>query len=224
MSEAEVRQPGGDATTHPVPATGETQPQPDSRVAELEARIADLERQLASEREAATDYLHRWQRAAADFSNFKRRVRQEQEQLRDRAAAEALTPVLHALDSFERAFATLPASLRTYSWVDGIALIDLQLRRMLDIHGIMPVEAEPGGTFDPTRHQAVGEVESSAHPVGTIAEVLQRGYEMRGILLRPALVQLARTPSAATKEAPATVAEAPEASGEREASAAEPSG
>lgn len=219
-----MRQPGEDATTHPVPTSSETQPRSESQVAELEARIADLERQLASEREAATDYMHRWQRTAADFSNFKRRVQQEQEQLRGLAAAEALTPVLHALDSFERAFATLPASLRTYSWVDGIALIDLQLRRVLDIHGITPVEAEPGGTFDPARHQAVGEVESSAHPAGAIAEVLQRGYEMHGILLRPALVQLARTPSPATEEAPATAAEAPEASGERDASAAEPSG
>jgi len=78
-------------------------------------RIAELERQLATERDAATDYMQKWQRAVADFTNFKRRAQQEQEQRDQLFAAQALAPVLHALDSFERAFATLPDSLRGYT-------------------------------------------------------------------------------------------------------------
>lgn len=162
-----------------------------------EARIAELERQLAAERDAATDYMQRWQRAAADFSNFKRRTQQEQEQREQLLGAQALLPVLHALDSFERAFATLPGSLRSYSWIEGIALVDAQLRHALEAQGITEVAAEPGQPFDPTRHQAIGEIATDEHPAGHIAVLVQRGYQVASLLMRPALVQVARAPETA---------------------------
>jgi molecular chaperone GrpE len=160
------------------------------------ARIAELERQLATERDAATDYMQKWQRAVADFANFKRRAQQEQEQRDQLFAAQALAPVLHALDSFERAFATLPDSLRGYTWIEGVALVDYQLRRALEAQGITEVAAEPGEALDPTRHQAVGEVETDQQPEGHIAIVLQKGYQTSSLLIRPALVQVARAPQA----------------------------
>jgi molecular chaperone GrpE len=168
------------------------------------ARIAEMERQLAAERDAATDYMQKWQRAVADFTNFKRRAQQEQEQRDQLFAAQALAPVLHALDSFERAFATLPDSLRGYTWIEGVALVDYQLRRALEAQGITEVAAEPGDALDPTRHQAVGEVETDQQPAGHIAVVLQKGYQTSSLLIRPALVQVARTPTAS--EAAAAVA------------------
>lgn len=161
-----------------------------------EERIAALERQLAAERDAATEYMQRWQRSAADFTNYKRRFQQEQEQRERLLAAQALAPVLNALDSFERAFSTLPDSLRGYTWIEGVALVDYQLRHALDAQGIAETPAEVGQPFDPAHHQAVGEVETDQHPDGHIAVLLQRGYEVAGVLLRPALVQLARTPTA----------------------------
>jgi molecular chaperone GrpE len=173
------------------------------QVAELERKLAraregspDLEEQLAKEREAATEYMNRAQRAQADFANFKRRAQQEQEQRETLATWRALSAVLPALDSFERAFATLPPSLRGYTWLDGVALIHLQLNRALGELGIAPVAAEPGQPFDPNRHEGIGEVETAEHPVGHVAVVVQRGYEARGLLLRPALVQIARAPKA----------------------------
>jgi molecular chaperone GrpE len=165
--------------------------------AQADMRIADLERLLAAERDAATDYMQRWQRAVADFTNFKRRAQQEQAQRERLFAAQALAPVLNALDSFERAFATLPDTLRGYSWVDGLALVEYQLRRALDAQRITEVPAEPGQPFDPAHHQAIGEVETDQHPAGHIVTVLQRGYEAAGLLIRPALVQVARPPGVA---------------------------
>ena len=159
-----------------------------------DARIADLERQLAAERDAATDYMQKWQRAVADFANFKRRAQQEQEQ-RDRLfAAQALAPVLNALDSLERAFVALPDTLRGFTWIEGVALVDYQLRHALEMQGIAEVAAEPGQPFDPTQQQVVGEVETDQHPAGHIAVVLQRGYTTGTVLLRPALVQVAHAP------------------------------
>ena len=164
------------------------------------ARIAELERLLTAERDAATDYMQRWQRAMADFSNFKRRAQQEQEQREQILGAQALMPVLHALDSFERAFASLPDSLRGYSWIEGIALVEAQLRRALEMAGITETPAEPGQPFDPARHQAIGEVATGQYPAGTIAALVQRGYQVASLLMRPALVQVARAPESQRPE------------------------
>jgi molecular chaperone GrpE len=177
-----------------------------------------LERQLAAERDAATDYMQKWQRAVADFTNFKRRAQQEQEQREQLFVAQALAPVLHALDSFERAFITLPDSLRGYTWIEGVALVDYQLRHALEAQGITEVAAEPGQAFDPTRHQAVGEVETDQQPEGHIAIVLQKGYQTTTLLVRPALVQVARAPQAS--DAPQAPAE--QATAEGESAAATP--
>lgn len=198
------------------PATTDDSAAPAGNADDASARIAELERQLAAERTAATDYMQRWQRAVADFANFKRRAQQEQEQRDQLFAAQALAPVLHALDSFERAFATLPDSLRGYTWIEGVALVDYQLRRALEAQGIAEVDAEPGQALDPTRHQAVGEIETDQQPEGHIAVVLQKGYQTSSLLIRPALVQVARTP----KVAEATAATA--ASGQTEGESAAP--
>jgi molecular chaperone GrpE len=178
----------------------ETQP---AAAAELEQRVAALERQVASERDAATDYMQRWQRAQADFANFRRRAQQEQEQRDALVTARALAAVLPALDSFQRAFATLPDSLRGFGWIDGIALVELQLRRGLDALEVRAVEVAPGQPFDPLRHESIGEMETEAHPAGHVAAVIQPGYELRGFVLRPALVQLARERASAVTRAPA---------------------
>jgi molecular chaperone GrpE len=206
-----------DVTATAQPAAADDGAAPAGSADDASARIVELERQLAAERDAATDYMQKWQRAVADFTNFKRRSQQEQEQRDQLFAAQALAPVLHALDSFERAFATLPDSLRGYTWIEGVALVDYQLRRALVEQGITEVAAEPGEALDPTRHQAVGEVETDQQPDGHIAVVLQKGYQTSSLLIRPALVQVARAPKAA--EATAATAASGQTEGESSASA-----
>jgi len=181
------------AVTEPAAETEALQ----SRIAELERQIADLEQARGRESEQATDYMNRYQRAQADFANFKRRTEQEQEHRDVMAAAQVLSLILPALDSFERAFITLPPSLLAFSWIDGISLIHMELRHALQLYGAQQIETNPGQEFDALRHQSVGEVESNEHAEGHIAVVLQSGYEIRGRVLRPALVQLARPPAAA---------------------------
>ena len=165
------------------------------------AKLAEREAELAREREAAADYLRRWHQAQADLANYKRRAQQEQEQHVRLATGRALALVLPALDSFERAFATLPPSLRGLSWISGLALVEMQLQSALAASGATEVPAEPGAAFNPQYHEAVGEVETAEHPAGHIAAVLQRGYAIEGLLIRPALVQLARAPQPQATEA-----------------------
>jgi len=164
--------------------------------------VAALEAELERERAAATDYMQRWQRVQADLSNFRRRTEQERDQQQKLYHAQALAILLPALDTLERAFATLPETLRGYSWIDGVALVHLQLEGTLRNAGVEPIEVTVGAEFDPRRHEAIGEVESSEVPVGRIVAVIQRGYTLGDLLLRPTLVQLSRggaTDTSATK-------------------------
>ena len=173
-----------------------------TEVRTLLERVAGLERELAAERERATDYMQRWQRAQADHANARRRAQQEQEQLTTIVFAQTSALLLPALDSLERAFRTLPETLQHLSWIDGIALVEMQLRRALEAQGVTPFEPKAGDALDPARHQAISQMESAHHAEGAIVEVVQRGYEWRGQVLRPALVSVARPPGAAA-DAPA---------------------
>lgn len=177
-----------------------------------EVKLAEIEAELVREREAAADYLRRWHQAQADLANYKRRVQQEQEQHVRLATGRALALVLPAIDSFERAFATLPPTLRGFSWISGLALVEMQLQSALAASGAAEVPAEPGAAFNPQHHEAVGEVETAEHPEGHIAAVLQRGYAIEGLLIRPSLVQLARAPQASSGEATSTASGASEES------------
>src|SRR5487761_2095380 len=166
-----------------------------ARIANLERPLTERQRQGQRDGDPVTDYMRRWHTAQADFANYKRRTQQEQEQRERLLAAQALAPVINAMDSLERAFIALPATLRSFSWIEGIALVELQLRRALEIQGIHAIDVEPGEPFDPARHEPIGEVETGEHPAGHVAALAQRGYEVSGLLIRPALVQLARKPA-----------------------------
>jgi molecular chaperone GrpE len=215
---ANAKQAGGDvedAKAEAVASDGAAEGGPD-----LDARLAELERQLASERAAATDYMNRWQHAQADFANYKRRAQQDQQQMQRALAVEAARLILPALDSFERAFATLPPSLQQLTWISGVELIRLQLESALNMIGIRLIEAAPGQPFDPAKHEPIGEVESAEHPAGSVAVVVQRGYQIEGYILRPALVQLAKAAESATaSDSPLPQGEGPEVSSSESATA-----
>ena len=193
-------------------AAGDTAPDQHTAATAPADRVATLETELEKERAAALEYMQRWQRATADFSNFRRRTEQERDQQQTLYRAQALAIILPALDTLERAFATLPTTLRGYSWIDGVALVQIQLEGTLRNAGVGPIAVEVGAEFDPRRHEAIGEVTSAEVPAGRIAAVIQRGYALGDLLLRPALVQLSRG-AEATTEATTEVTEADDTAG-----------
>ena len=192
----DAREP--EATATPVDAAPNVSADRQAPDAVPTDRAATLEAELERERAAATDYMQRWQRAQADLSNFRRRTEQERDQQQKLYHAQALAILLPALDTLERAFATLPETLRGYSWIDGVALVQLQLEGTLHNAGVEPIEVTVGAEFDPRRHEAIGEVESAEVPAGRIVAVIQRGYTLGDLLLRPTLVQLSRGAGANT--------------------------
>jgi molecular chaperone GrpE len=170
---------------------------PIEQIRQLKVRLEALEKELAEEREKATDYMNRALRAQADASNLRKRLQQDFARAMQDALKSVVYEQLAVLDSFDRAFATLPAEFQHFTWVDGVGMIQSQLYSILYRTGIRPIEAV-GKKFNPIEHEAVAYEETSDQPEDTVTAELQRGYKLQDQVLRPALVKIARAPQAAT--------------------------
>ena len=77
----------------------------------------------------------------------------------------------------------------------GIAMIQQQLKSILAETGLEEIDAR-GKPFDPTLHEAVAQTETADAPEGQVVQQIRKGYKLRGRLLRPATVVVARKPAA----------------------------
>ena len=143
-----------------------------------------LAEQLAQEKEKAESYLANWQRAAADFQNYKRRVEAEREDLARLTNAALIINLLPIIDDFDRALENVDASLAGMTWLEGVRLIQRKLQSLLEMNQVTEIEAE-GLMFDPNIHEAVNFDEGED---GKVLRVAQKGYRLGGRVLRPALV------------------------------------
>ncbi len=150
----------------------------------------DLEAQLEAARAEAVANLDGWQRAQAEFANYKKRQEQQRAQLTEEAVARAAKRYLEVLDDMERALANRPTSGEGAEWAAGIELVARKIQAILESEGVRLVDPL-GEPFDPNLHEAIAQVESDEHESGTILEVLAKGYMIGERVLRPALVRVA---------------------------------
>lgn len=164
----------------------------------LDERLAQLEAELAESKD-------RLLRALADTENVRRRAQREREDAQRYAASNFAKDLLDVADNLRRALASVDGGEaqddRTKALIDGVAATERALLASFERHGIRRIEPKPGERFDHNLHQAMFEVENSGQPAGTIAQVLQNGYQMHDRLLRPALVGVAKA-AAQSKDTP----------------------
>jgi molecular chaperone GrpE len=174
-----------------IPAEIEPCPEGEEGPAEEVDELTTLRRELEEQKAKADEYLDGWQRARAEFANFKKRIEKEQEDMVKFANGVFITKLLPVMDDFERAFQTLPPNLVSMTWLEGVALIQRKLQMLLEQEEVTVIETE-GQMFDPTLHQAVTHEESEEHEEGQIIGEVQKGYRMGDKVLRPSLVRVAK--------------------------------
>ena len=175
-----------------VPATEEEQERErEESPAEEVNELTALRQELEEQKSKAAEYLDGWQRARAEFANYKKRIEKEQEDMLKSANGAFITKLLPVMDDFERAFQTLPLDLMGMTWLEGVALIQRKLQILLEQEGVTVIETE-GQMFDPTLHQAVTHEENEEHEEGQIMGEVQKGYRMGDKVLRPSLVRVAK--------------------------------
>ncbi len=130
---------------------------------------------------------------AAEFDNYRKRAAREREAQAAYGNEQLLKAVLPFLDNLERAMGQEGASAETL--ISGVRMTYDQFLSELRKFGLEQLSAE-GGTFDPSRHEAIASVPWGGKPEGTILAEARKGYLLRGRLLRPAQVTVAAAPPA----------------------------
>jgi molecular chaperone GrpE len=166
----------------------------ESREADVPASdAAALE--LEGLRRERDELRERWLRAAAELDNFRKRTRKEIDDVRVYAVAGLLRDLLEILDNFERAVISLRESAGQEGELDslrnGVGLIHLRFRDILMSQGLERIEAV-GTEFDPALHEAILQVEKEGAVPGQIAEVVQPGYRLKDLVIRPCRVIVAK--------------------------------
>ena len=157
-----------------------------SRLTREKKRLEKENEELAGQAKESKD---RWLRSAAEFENYRKRSAREWELLKQQSKSEVILEVLNSLDDFERAFAVVKGAEES-EFVQGIRLIYNNLLSGLQKLGVAEVEAHHR-PFDPNVHMAIGQIETSEVPSGQVVEVVQKGYSLNGVLIRPARVIVA---------------------------------
>jgi molecular chaperone GrpE len=139
---------------------------------------------LEDERGKAQAYMQNWQRAAADFQNYKRRVEEERSEAARFASAALIINLLPLIDDLDRALRNIDAHLAGLTWVDGIRLIHRKFQAILEMTGVEEIAAD-GETFDPSMHEAVSQGPGEENKV---IAVVQKGYRLGDRVVRPAMV------------------------------------
>ncbi|WP_078379641.1 nucleotide exchange factor GrpE [Sutcliffiella halmapala] len=145
------------------------------KISELEAKLEESENRLL--------------RLQADFDNFRRRTRLDQEAAQKYRAQNLVTDILPALDNFERALKVEAEDEQIKTFLQGMEMVHRQLVEALQTEGLEAISAV-GQAFDPHQHQAVMQVEEGEGESNTVLEEFQKGYKLKDRIIRPAMVKV----------------------------------
>ncbi len=149
------------------------------------------EEQIERLQAESAEYLDGWQRARAEFANYKKRIEREREDARSRITGEVITRYLGIVDDLSRALSEPVNGEDTQDWVAGIDLIYQKFIALLEAEGVEPIEPE-NVPFDPNYHEAISFEEDDQIKSSYVIDYTQRGYTLGERVLRPALVRVAK--------------------------------
>ena len=168
-----------------------SQESPEASAEMVEQDINVLSERLKDKETEAEEYLNALQRLQADFENYKKRMLKEQTEILGMASKNLIQELIPVVDNLERAIEAGKQTTDIATFSKGVELVYSQLMDVLKKTGVSQIDPH-GEEFDPFHHEAVMQVESNEHADNTIIEVLQKGYLLKGRLLRPASVKVTK--------------------------------
>jgi molecular chaperone GrpE len=183
-----------DAVTDAPTETAPEPPNPESSglapEAGLDVQLADANARAAKAEARVQELQDKLLRSAAEFENQRRRITRERDETVKAGNERLLRDFIPVVDNLERAVATAGdvEAVR-----DGIRLVLKQFADTLDRHGVTSFSAV-GAKFDPTRHEALMQQETTEVPADHVVSEFARGYLLNDRLVRPATVVVARAP------------------------------
>lgn len=165
----------------------------DSEVTAEQARIAELEAQLEAAQQASLEERERAIRAVAEMENLRRRAAQDVEKAHKFALEKFAAELLPVLDNLERAIELADKENDTLKpMIEGVELTLKSMQSGVAKFGLVALDPT-NQPFDPNAHQAMSMVPSADVSPNTVIAVMQKGYELNGRVIRPAMVMVSKS-------------------------------
>ena len=163
-------------------------------VDESAARIAELEKALAASEAKFNEQQDSVLRARAEMENARRRAEAEVDKARKFALERFAGELLDVIDNLERAVMVADTENEAIKpMLEGVEMTLKSFVSTIEKFGMTPINPQ-GEAFNPELHQAMSMQESADFAPNTVMAVMQKGYELNGRLLRPAMVMVSRAP------------------------------
>mgnify|MGYP000923387103 CR=1 FL=1 len=153
----------------------------DNKEETCEEKIAKLELELQ-------EWKNSYTRKLAEFQNFTRRKEAEVSEMKKYASEGIILKVLDNIDNLERAENASAETKNFDALVEGVNMILRNLKYMLSEEGVQEIEAGEGVEFNPYEHQAMMTESKEELKDNDIVQVFQKGYKLKGKIIRPAMV------------------------------------
>ena len=157
-----------------------------------EVTIELLSEQIEALKTSAADSLDKAVRAQAELDNVRKRTSRDIENAHKYALEKFINELLPVLDSMELGLNASDNVEDASSLREGMELTMKMFCSSLEKSGVSPVDPQKGDKFNPDQHEAVNMQEVDDAESGTVVTTLQKGYELNGRLIRPAMVIVAK--------------------------------
>lgn len=156
-----------------------------------ELNLEEIKKKLEECQKEKDEYLAGWQRARADFLNYRKEEMQRIGEILKYANEELILKILPILDSFDLVEKKLPENLKNDENTKGVLQIKTQIQDFLKNQGVEEIKSV-GEKFDPNFQEAIEELEVKDRGAGIIVEEIKKGYILNGRVIQPAKVKVAK--------------------------------
>ncbi|MEH0666626.1 nucleotide exchange factor GrpE [Vibrio scophthalmi] len=157
----------------------------DAKIAQLEAALLTSEAKIQEQQDGVL-------RAKAEVENMRRRTETEIDKARKYALNKFAEELLPVIDNLERAIQAADGENEAVKPIlEGVELTHKTFVDTVSKFGLKEINPE-GEAFNPEQHQAMSIQESPDHESNTVMFVMQKGYELNGRVIRPAMVMVAK--------------------------------
>ncbi len=178
---------------------------PELLVESTDEEIEQLQVALQLAQDEAKLLQDQYLRTLADMDNLRKRTQRDKEELAKFANENLLRDILPVVDNLERALEHAKQEHSSEGLLEGVQMTLTQFCQVLKKFGVVPVEAI-GQCFDPSLHQAIGQLETTEYPSNSVAQEMQKGYVLNERLLRPSMVMIAKAPAVPASDENSTTA------------------
>lgn len=191
--QAEHGAPGTSPEQESANTDEQTAPEPQQAAQDDAPTTQELAQQVEEYKDQAL-------RAHAELENVRRRAQRDVEAARKFALEKFAADLLGVRDSLEMGLQAAQEEKATFKALqDGTELTLRMLATSMEKFGVEAIPAE-GEKFNPDLHEAMTMQESDQHPPNSVVSVLQKGYQLNGRVLRPAMVVVSKAPSAGSQD------------------------